>query len=101
MYDLGGFAIDRRLLRESSGRILSPGSALFVHFGSIFMILAFSSRDSLLGPLDIYRLFGQVGPSPAMSVFVMSDLKDARRKIMQIDGGITSRSLFFDPVRPI
>ena len=59
------------------------------------MILSFSSIDSLLGPLDIYRLFGLVEPNPAMSVFVDIGPKDARRKSMQIDGGITSRSVLF------
>ena len=51
IWGLGGSPIDRCLLRDSFGRILSPGSALFVHFGSIFMILAFSPRDPVLGHL--------------------------------------------------
>ena len=67
-----------------------------------------SSSDFLFFPQDIQwpdaSIFTDFSARSARirhCQFFRSDLKDARRTIMQIDGGITSRSLFFVPVRPI
>ena len=61
-------------------------------------ILQKSGDDSLARYLSCFR---PGTPKRRFSSFFGRNRKDARRKVMQIRGGITSRSAFFDRVVPI
>ena len=64
------------------------------------MMLNISEKVGVASWPGIYRVFGLELPKMIFELFD-KDQKDARRKVMQIRGGITSRSALFDLFMPI
>ena len=94
IWGLGGSPIDRRVLWDSFGEILSPRNATWVFVRTCCMICQLFQQVEVVVWHGIHRMSGQVGqicsnqlPGPIR--------KDSLWKMMQIHSAIVSRSVFF------
>ena len=69
IWGLGGSPIDRHLLWDSFGRILSPGSGIWVHFQSFSIIWELFRQVQVAVYHGIYSISGQIGQISSISVF--------------------------------